>query len=57
MEAETTGLIKPRLRISAPIVNQDNTLSTTLGVEWFNVTCFSDHTANYVSGNSVPGNG
>ena len=41
---------------SAPIVNQNNTLSTTLGVQWFNVTCFSDHTANYVLGTSVPGN-
>jgi Carboxypeptidase regulatory-like domain len=40
----------------APIVNQNNTLSTTLGIQWFNVTCFSDHTANYVLGNSVPGN-
>ena len=41
---------------SAPIVNQNNTLSTTLGIQWFNVGCFSDHTQNYVLGNSVPGN-
>jgi hypothetical protein len=41
---------------SAPIVNQNNTLSTTLGIQWFNVNCFSDHTANYVLGTSVPGN-
>jgi hypothetical protein len=46
----------PACGSSAPIVNQPNTLSTTLGVQWFNVTCFSDHTANYVLGNSVPGN-
>jgi len=40
----------------APIVNKNNGLSTTLGIQWFDVTCFSDHTANYVLGNSVPGN-
>jgi hypothetical protein len=40
----------------APIVNQNNTLSTTLGIQWFNVGCFSDHTQNYVLGTSVPGN-
>jgi hypothetical protein len=41
---------------SAGIINQPNTLSTTLGIQWFNVNCFSDHTANYVLGTSVPGN-
>ena len=41
---------------SAPIVNKNNTLSTTLGVQWFDVTCFSDHTFNYLLGSSVPGN-
>jgi len=46
----------PSCGSSAPIVNQPNGLSTTLGIQWFNVTCFSDHTANYVLGTSVPGN-
>jgi hypothetical protein len=46
----------PSCGSSAPIVNKNNTLSTTLGVQWFDVTCFSDHTANYVLGTSVPGN-
>jgi len=41
---------------SAPIVNKNNTLSTTLGVQWFDVGCFSDHTIPYVLGTSVPGN-
>jgi hypothetical protein len=27
-----------------------------LGLQWFDVTCFSDHAANYVLGASVPGN-
>jgi hypothetical protein len=40
----------------APIVNKNNTLSTTLGIQWFDVACFSDHTSNYVLGTSVPGN-
>ena len=40
----------------APIVDKNNGLSTTIGMQWFDVTCFSDHTANYVLGNSVPGN-
>ena len=46
----------PSCGSSAPIVNKNNTLSTTLGVQWFDVTCFSDHTFNYLLGNSVPGN-
>ena len=46
----------PSCGSSAPIVNRNNTLSTTLGVQWFDVTCFSDHTSNYVLGTSVPGN-
>lgn len=41
---------------SAPIVSRPNGLSATAGLQWFDVTCFSDHTANYVYGNSVPGN-
>jgi len=41
---------------SAPIVNKPNGLSTTLGQQWFDVTCFSDHTSNYTLGTSVPGN-
>ncbi len=40
----------------AAIVNQPNGLSSTAGLQWFDTTCFSDHTANYVYGNSVPGN-
>ena len=40
----------------APIVDKNNSLSTTIGLQWFDVTCFSDHTANYVLGSSVPGN-
>ncbi len=40
----------------APVVNRPNGLSSTPGLQWFDVTCFSDHTANYVYGNSVPGN-
>jgi hypothetical protein len=40
----------------AKVVNQPNGLSTTLGLQWFDVSCFSDHTANYVLGTSVPGN-
>ena len=46
----------PSCGSSAPIVNKSNSLSTTLGVQWFDVTCFSDHTANYLLGTSVPGN-
>ena len=46
----------PACGSSAPIVNKNNTLSTTLGLQWFDVSCFSDHTANYVLGTSVPGN-
>ena len=41
---------------SAPVVNRPNGLSSTAGLQWFDVTCFSDHTANYAYGNSVPGN-
>jgi hypothetical protein len=41
---------------SAPIVNKPNGLSTTQGIQWFDTSCFSDHTQNYVYGNSVPGN-
>jgi len=41
---------------SAAVVNRPNGLSSTAGVQWFDVTCFSDHTANYVYGTSVPGN-
>jgi Carboxypeptidase regulatory-like domain/TonB dependent receptor len=41
---------------SAPIVNRPNGLSSVAGVQWFDTTCFSDHTVNYVYGNSVPGN-
>lgn len=40
----------------ASIVNKPNGLSSVLGQQWFDVTCFSDHTFNYVYGNSVPGN-
>ncbi|HTS62931.1 MAG TPA: TonB-dependent receptor [Candidatus Acidoferrales bacterium] len=41
---------------SAPVVNRPNGLSSTQGVQWFDVTCFATHTFNYVYGNSVPGN-
>ena len=41
---------------SAPIVNKPNGLSSVAGVQWFDTTCFSDHTVNYVYGTSVPGN-
>ncbi|MGA2772699.1 MAG: TonB-dependent receptor [Bryobacteraceae bacterium] len=41
---------------SAKILNIPNPLSTTNGIQWFDATCFSDHTVNYVYGNSVPGN-
>jgi hypothetical protein len=41
---------------SAPIVNRPNGGSSVAGVQWFDTTCFSNHTANYVYGNSVPGN-
>jgi hypothetical protein len=41
---------------SASIVNRPNGLSSTQGIQWFDTTCFSDHTANYVYGTSVPGN-
>ncbi len=40
----------------AAVVNKPNGLSSTQGIQWFDTTCFSDHTANYVYGNSVPGN-
>ena len=40
----------------AGIVNRPNGLSSTQGLQWFDVTCFSDHTANYTYGTSVPGN-
>jgi hypothetical protein len=40
----------------ASIVNKPNGLSSTMGQQWFDVNCFSDHTFNYVYGNSVPGN-
>jgi len=50
------AIYNPSCGSSAPIVNRNNTLSTTLGVQWFDVTCFSDHTSNYVLGTSVPGN-
>jgi hypothetical protein len=40
----------------ASIVDRPNGLSATAGLQWFDVTCFSDHTANYVYGTSVPGN-
>ena len=46
----------PSCGSSAAKVDKNNTLSTTLGVQWFDVTCFSDHTQNYVLGTSVPGN-
>ena len=41
---------------TAPILNKPNGLSSVAGIQWFDVTCFSDHTLNYVYGNSVPGN-
>ena len=37
-------------------MNRPNGLSSTMGQQWFDVGCFSDHTFNYVYGNSVPGN-
>lgn len=40
----------------AAVVNRPNGLSSTQGVQWFDTTCFSDHTINYVYGTSVPGN-
>ena len=40
----------------ASIVNRPNGLSSTQGLQWFDVSCFSDHTINYVYGTSVPGN-
>ncbi|MDR3698163.1 MAG: TonB-dependent receptor [Candidatus Sulfopaludibacter sp.] len=40
----------------AGIVNRPNGLSSTQGLQWFDVTCFSDHTASYTYGTSVPGN-
>ena len=40
----------------AGIVNKPNGLSSTQGLQWFDTTCFSDHTANYTYGTSVPGN-
>jgi hypothetical protein len=46
----------PSCGSSASIVNRPNGLSSTPGLQWFDVTCFSDHTNNYVYGNSVPGN-
>lgn len=46
----------PSCGSSAPIVNKNNALSTTLGIQWFDTSCFSDHTSNYVLGTSVPGN-
>jgi len=46
----------PSCGSSAPIVNKPNGLSSTQGLQWFDVGCFSDHTFNYFYGNSVPGN-
>jgi hypothetical protein len=46
----------PSCGAHAAVVNQPNGLSSTPGLQWFDTTCFSDHTANYVYGNSVPGN-
>ncbi|HXK01435.1 MAG TPA: TonB-dependent receptor [Verrucomicrobiae bacterium] len=46
----------PSCGSSAPVVNRPNGLSSTQGVQWFDVTCFANHTFNYVYGNSVPGN-
>lgn len=40
----------------AGVVNQPNGLSSTLGLQWFDTSCFSNHTIPYVYGNSVPGN-
>ena len=41
---------------SAPVVNRPNGLSSVPGIQWFDVSCFSDHALNYAYGNSVPGN-
>ncbi len=46
----------PSCGAHAAIVNQPNGLSSTPGLQWFDTSCFSDHTANYTYGNSVPGN-
>lgn len=46
----------PACGSSAGIVNQPNALSSTQGIQWFNESCFSNHTIPYVYGNSVPGN-
>jgi hypothetical protein len=46
----------PSCGSNAPILNQPNSLSSTNGILWFQTNCFSDHTANYVFGNEVPGN-
>jgi hypothetical protein len=46
----------PSCGSSAGIVNRPNGLSSTQGVQWFDVTCFATHTVNYVYGTSVPGN-
>ena len=41
---------------NAAIVDRPNGLSSTQGVQWFDTSCFSDHTVNYIYGNSVAGN-
>jgi hypothetical protein len=46
----------PSCGSSATILNQPNGQSSTNGVLWFQPSCFSDHTANYVYGTEVPSN-
>lgn len=46
----------PSCGAHAAVVNKPNGLSSVAGIQWFDTSCFSDHTFNYFYGNSTPGN-